>query len=227
MITLPASSRSFRGSHPSAVAAHQRPSGRSHSARNDRSTITSPTVETTRSRTQISPGTHGAIRNLVHHNHSPPALTSARVQISASGRPRRPPGLAVRRSMFRHSTLARLSSVSRRSRLPLPSGEAGRSIAVAILILRWWPPVALGRCRVNPVGGSQVRFAATDLPRRRLRKAGNGPTVVGRFDRRLTRHEAVATTSDAIVRWWPLGCRKRSRAVKAGRKSRPVASVEN
>src|SRR3954454_13048933 len=74
MITLPASFRSFRGSHPSAVAAHQRPSGRSHSARNDRSTITSPTVETTRSRTQISPGIHGAIPNLVHHNHSPPGL---------------------------------------------------------------------------------------------------------------------------------------------------------
>src|SRR3954453_13906563 len=85
MITVPASSRSFRGSHPSAVAAHQRLSGRSHSARNDRSTITSPTVETTRSRTQIGPGIHGAIPDPNHHNHSPPALTRARVQISASG----------------------------------------------------------------------------------------------------------------------------------------------
>jgi hypothetical protein len=56
--TLPAGSRSFRGSHPKQVAAHQRLSGRSHSTRTDRSTIMSPT--TTRSRTQISPGIHGA-----------------------------------------------------------------------------------------------------------------------------------------------------------------------
>ena len=83
MITLPAGSRSYRGSHPR-VAAHQRPSGRSHSARNDRSTITSPTT-TTRSRTQISPGIHGAIQDTTTHNHSPPqALTRARVQISDS-----------------------------------------------------------------------------------------------------------------------------------------------
>ena len=83
MITLPASSRSLRGSHPR-VAAHQRPSGRSHSARNDRSTITSPTT-TTRSRTQISPGIHGAIPDPTRHNRSPPqALTRARVQISTS-----------------------------------------------------------------------------------------------------------------------------------------------
>src|SRR3954447_15263406 len=66
MIKLPAGSRSFRGSHPQPVAAHQRPSGRSHSTRNDRSTITSPTP--TRSRTQISPGTHGATQHPNHHN---------------------------------------------------------------------------------------------------------------------------------------------------------------
>src|SRR3954454_19338832 len=83
MITLPASSRSYRGSHLR-VAAHQRSSGRSHSARNDRSTITSPAVETTRPRTQISPGIHGAIADPDHHNHSPPALTRAHVQISSS-----------------------------------------------------------------------------------------------------------------------------------------------
>jgi len=68
MITLPASSRSCCGSHPR-VAAHQRPSGRSHSTRTDRSTITSPT---TRSRTQISPGIHGATQHPNNHNHSPP-----------------------------------------------------------------------------------------------------------------------------------------------------------
>ena len=78
--TLPASSRSFRGSRPRA-AAHQRPSGRSHSTRTDRSTITSPTP---RSRTQISPGIHGAQRLTTDHNHSPPPFTEAPVQISDS-----------------------------------------------------------------------------------------------------------------------------------------------
>src|SRR4051794_33948576 len=73
MITLPASSRSCCGSHPR-VAAHQRLSGRSHSARNDRSTITSPTAETTRSRTQIRPGIHGAIQVATPHSRSPPGL---------------------------------------------------------------------------------------------------------------------------------------------------------
>src|SRR2546423_1517175 len=76
--TLPTSSRKCRGSHPR-VEAHQRPSGRSHSTRTDRSTITSPT---TRSRTQISPGIHGAIDDPTEHNHSPPGLTEAPVQIS-------------------------------------------------------------------------------------------------------------------------------------------------
>jgi len=37
--------------------------------RNDRSTITSPTIE---SRTQISPGIHGARHHTINHNHSPP-----------------------------------------------------------------------------------------------------------------------------------------------------------
>jgi hypothetical protein len=84
--TLPASSRSYRGSHPEQVAAHQRPSGRSHSTRTDRSTITSPTP--TRSRTQISPGIHGD-QHPDHHNHSPPTLTQAPVQISGSARSQR------------------------------------------------------------------------------------------------------------------------------------------
>ena len=83
MITLPCGSRSFRDSHPQPVAAHQRPSGRSHSTRTDRSTITSPTP--TRSRTQISPGIHGATQHPNDHNHSPPPpLTPAPVQISDS-----------------------------------------------------------------------------------------------------------------------------------------------
>jgi hypothetical protein len=79
--TLPASRRSYRGSHPDQAAAHQRPSGRSHSTRTDRSTITSATP--TRSRTQISPGIHGD-QHPDHHNHSPPTLTQAPVQISDS-----------------------------------------------------------------------------------------------------------------------------------------------
>jgi hypothetical protein len=98
---LPASSRSFRGSHPR-VAAHQRPSGRSHSARNDRSTITSPTT-TTRSRTQIGPGIHGAIPDPMHHNHSPPALTAARVQISGSAAAHSPAHLRAATDVNRDS----------------------------------------------------------------------------------------------------------------------------
>ena len=108
MITLPASSRSCCGSHPR-VAAHQRPSGRSHSARNDRSTITSPTVETTRSRTQISPGIHGAIPDPTHHNHSPPALTRAHVQISSSDDP-----IATGRS---YSSIGAVASACRHERI--------------------------------------------------------------------------------------------------------------
>src|SRR5205807_7707967 len=65
---LPTSSLSFRGSHAS-VAAQQRPSGRSRSTRNDRSTITSPTI---RSRTQISPGIQGASHDPTNRNQSPP-----------------------------------------------------------------------------------------------------------------------------------------------------------
>src|SRR4051812_18919413 len=76
--TLPAGSRKCPGSRPTA-AAHQRPSGRSHSTRTDPSTITSPTL--TGSRTQIRPGIHGAQRQTTHHNHSPPHLTPAPVQI--------------------------------------------------------------------------------------------------------------------------------------------------
>jgi hypothetical protein len=76
--TLPASSRKCRGSR-SPTATQHRPSGRSHSTRTDRSTITSPT---TRSRTQISPGIHGADQD-PERNHSPPErLTTAPVQIS-------------------------------------------------------------------------------------------------------------------------------------------------
>jgi hypothetical protein len=65
---LPTSSQNCCGSHAS-VAAHERPSGRSRSTRNDRSTITSPTIE---SRTQISPGIHGANHHPTNHNHSQP-----------------------------------------------------------------------------------------------------------------------------------------------------------
>jgi hypothetical protein len=98
--TLPASSRSFRGSRPRA-AAHQRPSGRSHSTRTDPSTITSPTQ--TRSRTQISPGIHGAVQHPDYHDRSPPEpLTPGPVQISGSTRRvdslgGRPPGKAKTR----------------------------------------------------------------------------------------------------------------------------------
>jgi hypothetical protein len=79
--TLPTSSRSCCGSR-SRAAAHQRPSGRSHPTRTDPSTIPSPT---TRSRTQIRPGIHGARRHATERNHSPPHdLTHAPAQISSS-----------------------------------------------------------------------------------------------------------------------------------------------
>ena len=79
--TLPASSRKCCGSRLR-TAAHQRPSGRSHSTRNDPSTITSPTL--TGSRTQISPGIHGADQH-PERNHSPPErLTQDPVQISST-----------------------------------------------------------------------------------------------------------------------------------------------
>jgi hypothetical protein len=79
--TLPASSRKCCGTRPDEAAAQQRPSGRSHSTRTDRSTITSPT---TRSRTQISPGIHGADQH-PERNHSPPGrLTEAPVQLSST-----------------------------------------------------------------------------------------------------------------------------------------------
>src|SRR3954470_14872182 len=80
--TLPAGSRKCCGSRLAAAA--QRPSGRSHSTRTDRSTIKSPT---NRSRTQIRPGIHGADQHPNHHNHSPPPaapLTQALVQIRDS-----------------------------------------------------------------------------------------------------------------------------------------------
>ena len=63
------------------AAVHQRPSGRSRSPRIDPSTITSPTPG---SSTQISPGVRGTIGPTPPHNHSPPDLTEARVQISGS-----------------------------------------------------------------------------------------------------------------------------------------------
>ena len=57
------------GSHPR-VAAHQRPSGRSHSTRNDRSTITSPTPD--RVADPDKPGHPRSAAPTTHHNHSPP-----------------------------------------------------------------------------------------------------------------------------------------------------------
>jgi hypothetical protein len=83
--SLPASSRSFRDTRPRA-AVHQRPSGRSRSPRNDPSTITSPAK---RPSTQISPGIRGTnkpTRPATPHNHSPPSLTEAPIQISNSAR---------------------------------------------------------------------------------------------------------------------------------------------
>jgi len=79
---LPASSRNCCDSRPT-TAVHQRPSGRSRSPRIDPPTITSPALGPS---TQISPGARGTIRPNPGrvHNHSPPHLTQAPVQISSS-----------------------------------------------------------------------------------------------------------------------------------------------
>jgi hypothetical protein len=84
---LPASSHKCCDTRPPA-AVPKRPSGRSRSPRIDRSTITSPA---TRPWTQISPGARGttAPTTTAHpHNHSPPTLTTAPVQISSTVDPR-------------------------------------------------------------------------------------------------------------------------------------------
>jgi hypothetical protein len=128
MITLPAGSRSFRGSHPTPVAAHQRPSGRSHSTRTDRSTITAPTP--TRSRTQISPGIHGATQHPNDHNHSPPPLTPAPVQISEPGTPRETRRLAADAGAARRAPAPRERGEAQRRSAPQPWGRAVRSVAL-------------------------------------------------------------------------------------------------
>jgi hypothetical protein len=89
--SLPAGSRKCCDTRPRA-AVPKRPSGRSRSPRIDRSTridgstITSPA---TRPRTQISPGARGTTAPTATtepHNHSPPTLTTAPVQISSTSR---------------------------------------------------------------------------------------------------------------------------------------------
>jgi hypothetical protein len=82
---LPAGSHKSCDTRPPA-AVPKRPSGRSRSPRIDRSTITSPA---TRPWTQISPGARGTTTPTATaelHNHSPPTLTTAPVQISSSQR---------------------------------------------------------------------------------------------------------------------------------------------
>jgi retron-type reverse transcriptase len=82
---LPAGSHKCCDTRPQA-AIPKRPSGRSRSPRIDRSTITSPV---TRPCTQISPGARGTIAPTTTaepHNHSPPTLTPAPVQISSTAR---------------------------------------------------------------------------------------------------------------------------------------------
>jgi hypothetical protein len=83
---LPAGSHKCCDTRPQA-AIPKRPSGRSRSPRIDRATITSPA---TRPSTQISPGARGttALTTTAElHNHSPPTLTTAPVQISSTVAP--------------------------------------------------------------------------------------------------------------------------------------------
>src|SRR3982750_4224318 len=76
---LPASSRKCRETHPTRAALLKRPSGRSRLLRDDPSTISSPA---TQAADPDKPGPPRSDRQ--PHNHSPPALTWARVQISAT-----------------------------------------------------------------------------------------------------------------------------------------------
>src|SRR3954454_15822861 len=76
---LPASSRKCRETRPTRAALLKRPSGRSRLLRNDPSTISSPA---TTAADPDKPGRPRSDRN--PHNHSPPDLTSARVQISGT-----------------------------------------------------------------------------------------------------------------------------------------------
>src|SRR3954469_6594648 len=78
-LTLPASSHKCRETRPPRTALPRRLSGRSRLLRNDPSTITSPAP------TAADPDKPGRPRSDRHrqpHNHSPPALTRARVQIN-------------------------------------------------------------------------------------------------------------------------------------------------
>src|SRR4051812_5016620 len=76
---LPASSRKCRETRLTRAALLKRPSGRSRLLRNDPSTISSPAT------TAADPDKPGRPRSdRQPHNHSPPALTTARVQISMS-----------------------------------------------------------------------------------------------------------------------------------------------
>src|SRR3954464_7851915 len=75
---LPASSRKCRETRPTRAKLLKRPSGRNRLLRNDPSTISSPAT------TAADPDKPGRPRSdRQPHNHSPPALTSARVQIGA------------------------------------------------------------------------------------------------------------------------------------------------
>src|SRR3954469_13597700 len=77
---LPASSRKCRETPPTRAALLKRPSGRSRLLRDDPSTILSPA---TQAADPDKPGRPRSDRQ--PHNHSPPALTWARVQISGTG----------------------------------------------------------------------------------------------------------------------------------------------
>jgi hypothetical protein len=168
--TLPASSRSYRGSRPRTVA-HQRPSGRSHSTRTDRSTITSPT---TRSRTQISPGIHGADHPATEHNHSPPQhLTGGPVQI----KPR-----VSRRCRLSSTPAARCLSPALRQRAALLEGEfrpalllrPERASSLADSDRRWHSRASEGHaarapeCRPMPTSPTRSRLTCMRWPWRGL-----------------------------------------------------------
>src|SRR3954453_11946990 len=106
--TLPASSHRCRETRPPWAALLKRPSGRSRLLRNDPSTISSPA---TAAADPDKPGRPRSDRRT--HNHSPPALTSAQVQISRHG------GVATHGEVKRYAAAG--PDATTRSR-PYPAG---------------------------------------------------------------------------------------------------------
>jgi hypothetical protein len=133
----PAGSQKCCDTRPPA-AVPKRPSGRSRSPRIDRSTITSPA---SRPRTQIRPGARGTTAPTATaepHNHSPPTLTTAPVQIGSTH------GARSCLSLLSIQAAGARARLGRRRPDAHPTRARGRA---AIMSRRSWAPprASLGR----------------------------------------------------------------------------------